>query len=170
MLKKDLELLSCATLETCPLFSLKGVKTMAKAIDIYDGDTFDIVVCVNSQLYHMKTRMFGYDSPEMKPPKSDPNRDSIKANAILARTKLWTLLTNENTGMSDKHNIVFPVIIGDFDKYGRLLVSAFSPNVKLEDISGFELENMDMWFDKTINAQMVREGFGYPYYGGTKQH
>ena len=169
MLKQDLNMLSFATSKTCPLFSLKGIKTMGKAIDIYDGDTFDIVVCVDSKLYHMKARMYGYDSPEMKPKLTEENRDTIKANAILAKTRLWTLLTSEQTGMSDNHTIVFPVICHTFDKYGRLLVSVFSPTTKFEDISKCELENIDAWFDKTINSQMVKEFHGVPYYGGTKE-
>lgn len=168
-MEKDLELLSCATLKSCPLFSLKGVKTMAKAIGIYDGDTFDIVVSSDSQLYHMKARMYGYDSPEMKPKHTEEHRDTIKANAILAKTRLWTLLTSEETGMSDGHNIIFPVICHSFDKYGRLLVSVFSPKTLWKDILDYELDNIDEWFSKTVNSQMIEEGHGYQYHGGTKQ-
>jgi len=170
MANQDLELLSKATLKSCPLFSLKGVKTMGKALDIYDGDTFDIVVTVDSHLYHMKARMYGYDSPEMKPKLTEEHRDTIKANAILARSRLWTLLTSEKTGMSDSHTIIFPVICHSFDKYGRLLVSVFSPETNFKDILDYDIDNIEGWFDKTINSVMVEEGRGYSYYGGTKQH
>lgn len=158
--------LKSATNTSCPLFSLDGYKTWAKAIDIYDGDTFDIVVLYNDQLLHFKTRMYGYDSPEMKPPVKDSNRDEIKKKAVDAKNRLWCLLNGNNCSIDDSHTNVFPVVCHEFDKYGRLLISAFNPKF---DTSNIEPNDRDKWFEQTINNQMIKEGHGYPYYGGTKQ-
>lgn len=162
----NLDKLKTATTITCPLFSLNGYKTWAKAIDIYDGDTFDIVVLYKEQLFHFKTRMYGYDSPEMKPPVKDPNRDEIKKKATEAKNRLWCLL-NGDCSINDTHTNIFPVICHEFDKYGRLLVSVFSTQTNIDSI---DPNDRDKWFAQTINKQMIDEGHGYPYYGGTKQN
>jgi endonuclease YncB( thermonuclease family) len=162
---KNLDNLKNATNTNCPLFSLDGYKTLAKAIDIYDGDTFDIVVPYYDQLIHFKTRMFGYDSPEMKPSVKDPNRDEIKKKALASKNRLWFLLNGE-CPINDIHNNIFPVICHKFDKYGRLLVSVFPKDFNLDLI---DPKDRDNWFNKTINYQMINEGYGYIYYGGTKQ-
>jgi hypothetical protein len=59
----NLDNLKCATSLTCPIFSLQNSKVYGKVIDIYDGDTFNIIVSYNNKLYHFKARMYGYDSP-----------------------------------------------------------------------------------------------------------
>ena len=95
--------------------------------------------------------MYGYDSPEMKPSLSLENREEIKKNAIRAKNRLTELLGSKE---------YFKVYCHEFDKYGRLLVSVISDD-SVSDIS--------YDFEKTVNAQMIKEGHGYAYYGGTKQ-
>lgn len=148
----NLERLRTATKETCPLFSFEGIVTYAKAVDIYDGDTFNIIISWYDALYHFKARMYGYDSPEMKPPLSASNRDEIKAKAIKAKDRLWNLLNQNTDGL-------FVVYCHEFDKYGRILVSVL-PN---------EITKEEYKFENTINQRMINEGHGYSYYGGTKQ-
>lgn len=162
----SIDKLKNSTNDSCPLFSFENLKTYAKAIDIYDGDTFDIIISFYDQLYHFKCRMYGYDSPEMKPSKSIPNREEIKKKAILAKTTLWSLLNGPNVEIGDKHSNIFPIVCHEFDKYGRLLVSAFPKDFDLETI---DVTKRDLWFSQTLNNQMVQLGLGYPYYGGTKQ-
>ena len=55
----------------------------------------------------------GYDSPEMKPPKTNPNRDK-------ERDALMTQCTTH----------IFIKIAG-FDKYGRLLAEAFNGKIHI---------------------------------------
>lgn len=159
-----MEELKKATLENCKLFCLSGTYTYGKVLDIYDGDTLDLAVIVNNKLYHFKARMYGYDSPEMKPPKDDKNRNEIKKKAILSRNRLWDLLVDEKVPFGEYHQYYFPVVCHEFDKYGRLLITAFKKDKKLE-----ELKTKEICFEESINYQMIKEGYGYSYYGGNKQ-
>lgn len=147
----NLEKLKAANKSNTPLFSFNGLVTCAKAVEFYDGDTFNIIISYYDLLYHFKARMYGYDSPEMKPSLSLENREEIKKNAVRAKNRLTELLGSKE---------YFKVYCHEFDKYGRLLVSVISDD-SVSDIS--------YDFEKTVNAQMIKEGHGYAYYGGTKK-
>jgi endonuclease YncB( thermonuclease family) len=147
----NLEKLKDANKGNTPLFSFNGIDTYAKAVDFYDGDTFNIIISHYDLVYHLKARMFGYDSPEMKPSLSLENREEIKKNAITAKNRLAELLSGKEC---------FRVHCHEFDKYGRLLVS-----VMCDD----GVSNPSYDFENTLNAQMIKEGHGYVYHGGTKQ-
>lgn len=144
----NIEKLKDANKGNTPLFSFNGLITYAKAVDFYDGDTFNIIVSHYDSLYHFKARMFGYDSPEMKPSRSLENREEIKKNAITAKNRLAELLGAKE---------YFKVQCHEFDKYGRLLVTVMRDDSMLHD------------FENSVNAQMIKEGHGYAYNGGTKQ-
>lgn len=106
--------------------------------------------------------MAGYDTPEMKPPKTKPDRDVEKARAIKAKQALLTHLVDNSTPLGSittnaeldaavaKNRRTIPIQCKEFDKYGRLLVE-----VVLEGVG-------------SVNGWMVREGFGYTYDGGAK--
>ena len=147
----NLEKLKAANKGNTPLFSFNGLVTCAKAVEFYDGDTFNIIISYYDLLYHFKARMYGYDSPEMKPSLSLENREEIKKNAVRAKNRLAELLGSKE---------YFKVYCHEFDKYGRLLVSVISDD---------SVSDLSYDFEKTVNAQMIKEGHGYAYYGGTKQ-
>ena len=143
----NLERLTAANKANTPLFSFNGLITDGKAVDFYDGDTFNVIISHYDSVYHFKARMFGYDSAEMKPALSLENREEIKKNAIIAKNRLTELLGGKE---------YFKVHCHEFDKYGRLLVS-----IMQDDAVSYDFEN-------TVNAQMIKEGHGYSYHGGTK--
>ncbi len=153
----NLDKLKLANKTNTPIFSFNGLVTYGKAVDFYDGDTFNIIISYYDLLYHFKARMFGYDSPEMKPSLSLENREEVKKNALVAKNRLMELLGSKD---------YFKVHCHEFDKYGRLLVSVF---VKDHDDNDEEEDDGVYDFNKTVNGQMVREGHGYSYYGGTKK-
>lgn len=157
-----MELLRNAELTTYPLFTLNGYVTYAKLLSNYDGDTADILLFYNSIPMHLKARFYGYDCSEMKPPKNDPNRDEKKKRAVEAKKRLWFLCTGEIEEKS--HKTLIQIKCGDYDKYGRLLITAFSENFEINN-NKFK-ENL---FDYSINKKMIDEGHGYSYYGGTKE-
>jgi hypothetical protein len=112
--------------------------------------------------------MAGSDTPDMKPPKTKPDRDVEKARAIRAKQALLSHLVDgirvpvgstgslanaELDAAVCKNRRTVPIICKEFDKYGRLLVE-----VMLEGVEGL----------RSVNEWMVREGFGYAYDGGTK--
>ena len=49
--------------------------------------------------------MLGYDSPEMKPPKDDPNREEIKRNALVSKQVLENLILHKYVTL-EKINMV----------------------------------------------------------------
>jgi len=125
-------------------FSFVGKTFFARPINIYDGDTFSIIFLHNNNVIKYRCRCLGYDSPEMKPSLSNPNRDKEKALANLAKNRMTELLTKHESGL------VF-IECFEFDKYGRILVRVYN-----------------MIDTKSINEIMVEEGHGKNYDGGKK--
>jgi len=126
------------------LFSLDGEIKLCKVVDVYDGDTCKVVFKLKNKLYKWNVRMYGYDSPEMRVSKNNPNREIIKERAIEARDYLASLIKNDN-------QLVY-IRCCDFDKYGRLLGVIFLK--KDSKIS--------------VNRMMINNGYGSYYYGSTK--
>lgn len=121
-------------------FTFEGTSVYAKVTDVYDGDTCTIIFKVGSKFRKYKLRMYGYDTPEMRPRKTIPYRENIIESAYKARNAL-------------RDKILKKIVVVNFfeeDKYGRLL-----GNVFLDDIN--------------INKWMIDEGYGYEYFGGTKR-
>jgi len=152
-------------LKTYPLFSLKGYITYAKMLSNYDGDTANIVFMYNEKPMHVKARLLGYDSSEIKPLLNDPKRDEKKQKAKLAKQRLWFLCTNNDDDEECKksHKTLIKIKCDNFDKYGRLLILAFSENCDIDDKDDKTLFNL------SINYQMIKEGHGYEYNGGKKE-
>lgn len=151
-------------LEDVPLFSLKGYSTPAKVVSLYDGDTGDIIFPYNGSLLHVKARFVGYDTCEMKPLLSDPDRESKKKRALAAKQRLWTLCTGCQDFTTEHQTLIF-VRCGEFDKYGRTLVTAF-PLSAQNTLDGLSEDDA---FNMSINKQMINEGHAYAYDGGKKQ-
>ena len=129
-----------------PVFTLEGQTKICKVVDIYDGDTCRVVFNHNGCINKWNVRMNGYDSPEMRPSRSLENRLEIKKKAVESKEFLRSLVANS------PEQLVY-VKCGGFDKYGRLLGELY---VNLED-------------EKSVNQQMIDNGHGYEYYGGTKK-
>ena len=128
------------------IFSYEGLKTYCYVTDIYDGDTFRISFRFNGKLIKLKCRAFGYDSPEMKPPIKQKNREEEINLAHQTKDYLTTLL--------QKHNfIIYSEFLG-FDKYGRVLINFFTPNPINR---------------QCINEIMLKETPSKPYFGGKKE-
>ena len=129
--------------EDFELFTFNNYKCLAKIVDVYDGDTFTACFKYRGNIIKYKFRTFGYDSPEMKPLKSKPNREEEKAKAIIARDKFKEIIK------FDTNELVELEMLG-FDKYGRILVNVFKDHVN-------------------INEWMIKNNYGYSYFGGTKR-
>jgi endonuclease YncB( thermonuclease family) len=127
------------------LFTLENKIVEAKIVRIYDGDTCFAVFYLNNQPVKFKIRMFGYDSPEMKPSLNLPNREKEIKKANLAKSELEKLVLNK----------IVRLECGDWDKYGRLLGKIY-----VKDSNNREIY---------VNEHMVVNGHGYSYFGGTKK-
>jgi len=152
----DTCIISCCisekVIEDLERYSYDGRILYAKVCEIYDGDTCSIVFRTGMKMKKMRVRCYGYDSPEMRPSLSiaEPYRAQIKQKAENAK-KRFTELTSTTKYMVCR--------CGKFDKYGRLLVVFYEPQMCCVDYNDF---------GKSINAIMIREDHGVPYYGGTK--
>lgn len=125
-----------------PDFSVAGYKTVCKVVDVYDGDTCKVVFMYNGKLSKWTVRLSGYDTPEIRLPKNLPNRDFIKAQAILARNYLKSLI------MSDDKFIF--IQCGPFEKFGRITGTLYLENPE---------NNTEQ---KSVNQMMIDSKHGVP--------
>lgn len=128
-----------------PYFSFKGNIFIAKPCSIYDGDTFSCIFEYKNELIKYKCRCLGYDSPEMKPLLSNPNRKNEIELAHKAKDRLVELLNKHESKL-------IKIECFEFDKYGRLLVKIWN-----------------MVDEKSINDIMIEEDHGKSYFGQTKE-
>lgn len=129
-----------------PLLSLDGYYSVAKVVSVYDGDTCRVVIPFNDKFYKWNVRLDGYDTPEMRPSRSKPNREQEIMAAKEAKKFLISLV------MAEPNQIVY-IKCKNFDKYGRLLASIYiEPNDTV-----------------SVNDMMIQNGHGYVYNGGTKR-
>jgi len=144
-------------------FSLNGLKTSGKIVEIYDGDTCKIVLLNNNILQKFNCRINGIDTPEMKPPLNKPNREIEIKNAYRCRNRLIQLCTSTNIAIDvdsdvkkvslDTNTKIVYVECLEFDKYGRLLVNIYEKETPKS---------------LSYNDILVNEGFAKKYNGGTK--
>jgi endonuclease YncB( thermonuclease family) len=156
-------LLSSKKTEDVMLFSLNGLYTVGKVVEVYDGDTCRIILYYNNDFYKFTCRLNGLDTPEMKPLLSKADREIEISKAYKCRNKLIQLCTNcicdidsmeKNTNkLLETNNKIICVKCLEFDKYGRLLVELYDNEL---------LEN-------SINTILINEGFAVSYNGGTKK-
>jgi len=132
------------------LFTFDGIKTNAKVVKVYDGDTLWIVFNYYKRLIKIKVRMLGYDSPEIRPPKNLINRQNEIYRAHKAKEYIESLVLNK----------VVKVHLSKFDKYGRPLCTIYIPD---PDKKFIPCPN-----ELCVNTLMVRNNHGVTYMGGTK--
>jgi endonuclease YncB( thermonuclease family) len=100
-------------------FSFKGKTFLGLPTNVYDGDTLSIIFILNNNFIKYKCRCLGYDTPEMKPLLSNPNRDQEKRLAISAKERFIELLSKSPDG-------IIKIECFEFDKYGRILVNIWN--------------------------------------------
>lgn len=130
-------------------FTYQGHKCKAKVVDIYDGDTLTLVFRYGGKLQQHSCRMEGYDSPEMKPPKTQQNRDREITAANKAKDALSNIISDQ----------IVNIECGQFDKYGRILITIW---VKQKTSWSFCRPRIN------VNQWMIANGYGVSYNGGTK--
>lgn len=114
--------------ELVPYFNFNDQIKIAKVIDIYDGDTITVIFDIDDKFYKYKIRLFGIDSPEMKPSKILENRDLYIQSANKVKDILKMLILNKIVKLHCKN----------YDKYGRILAIIYIDNMNIND---FLLEN-----------------------------
>ena len=137
-------LLSRATFDSTPTYSLLGVKCCGRVLRVYDGDTVWLaVVYPGKKVYKYRVRLYGNDSAELHPRLSDADHEDVRIAAQNAKEYLEQLLAKSS---------YVKVEFFTYDKYGRPLVKLWLPGEEL-----------------SINEQMILKGHAVEYYGGTQQ-
>ena len=142
-----------------PNFSLNGINTYAKVVNIIDGDTAVLIIPVLHTYFKFNCRLNNIDTCEVH-----SSNNKIKELGIKAKYRLIELISEKklnytnDVSKKDIQNIFntkcFLVYIKcyDFDKYGRILVDIFlTENEK-----------------KTISDILIIEKLAYNYNGQTK--
>lgn len=145
-------------------FDLDNVEGKFYVESVYDGDTITLLVPTKLSIYNMcssntidlnsdtnlsnkiilnkiKVRLYGIDTPELKPKKDLSNREQHILKAKEARDFLSGLILNK----------IIKVVFMSNDKYGRPLVKLYTLPYKLY-----------------LNDLMVKKGFAKKYDGGKK--
>ena len=146
-------------------FTLNGMKTIAKVVEIYDGDTCKIVFPLDNKLVKYTCRLQGLDAPEMKPLLSNINRENEMKHAHESRNRLIQLATNCKIEIAcdekksfikelvNNNTRIIYVELFEFDKYGRLLIKIYENDR----------------YEKSVNQILIDEHYCVSYDGGTKR-
>lgn len=138
------KLVNITTHKDVPYFNFDNQTYIAKPCNVYDGDTFSVIFDFKGELIKYRCRCYGYDTPEMRPSKQNPNRLKEKELAYAAKQRMIELVEAHPSKL-------IKIKCLKFDKYGRILIKAWN-NVN----------------EKSINEIMVEEGHGKWYDGGKK--
>jgi len=141
--------LKYATYDNTPTWSLNNTFTQVKVIKVYDGDTIWIAMYMKGKIYKLKVRLTEIDTPEMKPPKSQKNRDKEILAAKESKKFLADLVDQKVIWMK----------CGEWDKYGRLLGTIFI----------IERKCLICKNKINVNQLMIKNGYAKAYDGGKKE-
>lgn len=90
-------------IDDAPLFSLDGLVTDAKCVDVYDGDTVKVVFKFADKMYKWRVRLLRIDTPELR---GDEKEEGLKCRDFLRGLVLDKIVT---------------VKCSKFDSFGRIL-------------------------------------------------
>ena len=119
---------------------------MTEIVKVVDGDTIDVVIDLGFDIYkHERVRIAGIDTPEKR------TRDLEEKKLGIDATN-WMKGTLEDTINGEHELTIRTELKGGVGKYGRLLGWLYV---------GDE--------EKSLNEQMIDEGYAWCYDGGTKR-
>ena len=150
-------LLTQQTIDNTKPFSLEGLSTLARVVDVYDGDSIKLILPVFDRFFVFNARLAGIDTPEMKSKDLQERcaavtaRDRLIAELMVsqpldAASQLPCANKKQIKSLFERFPCIIHVTCKKFDKYGRLLV-------EIDDVI----------------AQLLNDKIGYSYGGGTKK-
>ena len=137
-----------ATLENTPEWNLGTKPYYVKVLKVYDGDTIWVAIKLKGCIFKIKVRLYGIDTPEMKPPRSKLNREEEIKKAKEARDYLASLINNKMIILKSE----------GFGKYGRVLGKLYLKRGCFCKTTYFD-----------VNEEMINKGYATEYYGGIKK-
>jgi endonuclease YncB( thermonuclease family) len=151
-------------------FSLNGISTFCRVVDILDGDTITCIIPILNNFYKFTIRLYGIDTCEIKSKNLD-----IHNKGLDAKNKIISLLCKSNNvdefdskltkkEMKDflSNNFIIAYIsCKEFDKFGRTLANVYLYD-KTKDIDAIIKK------ENCISYILIQEKLAYPYFGDTK--
>lgn len=143
---------------------LFGKKIKGTVVEVYDGDTCNIVLKIDGTDYNFTCRLKGIDTPEINPSKYKLEKDRVLEikNAIKARNELLYLICSDeackklqkkyevnNFLKKNKYEVTVECFSADY--YGRLLVYLYGKDLT-----------------KSFNDILVKNGVAHEYVNGKK--
>ena len=119
-----------------PEFSLEGKSVEAKVISVYDGDSIKCAFPLNDKIYKWNCRLSGVDTPEIRTKNKNEKEYGYKVRDLLREKILGKVVKLD---------------CGEFDKYGRLLVTI---NCDKDNCS--------------VNDWLINNNYAFKYDGGSK--
>ena len=146
----------------CPFFSLKGLKTYARVVNVIDGDTLTLIIPIFDDWFKFYVRLSGIDTCEIHSNNEENKEKGLKAKyrviELICKNKKLTdiicITKKQIIEIFDKNVYTVWIDCEDFDKYGRLLAKVY-----------LELKKNDV---KTIGEILIEEKLAYKYEGNTK--
>ena len=163
----QIDILKNSTNKSISDFSLDGISTICKVVDVYDADTFRVVFFKNindKEPMKFKVRTLGCNAAEMHPLISNPFRIEEMKKARIAKNRLIQLVSDAKIDINidyeksiindilDKNNKLMFIEFSNFDKYGRVLGTLYFDNTK----------------NKSINQILIDENYAVYYDGGKR--
>jgi len=127
-----------------PLFSLEGMNTFGRVVDVIDGDTLHVVIPLFDKYYKFIVRLIGIDTCETNSDNIDVKNKALQAKYRVIELLLPNKKINEIMGIPkkqikqflDEYVSIVWIEFGDFDKYGRALANiSIKENSKLKSLS-----------------------------------
>jgi len=132
-----------------PFFSLEGINTFARVVDVVDGDTMHVVIPLLDKYYKFTVRLIGIDTCETNSGNIEIKNKGLQAKYRVIELLLKNKKINEIMCINrkqvkqffDEYISIIWIECGEFDKYGRLLANiSTKENEKLKSISNILYE------------------------------
>ena len=141
-----------------PIFTMNGMKTFARVVNVIDGDTLSLVIPLFDKYFKFSVRIYGIDTCEIHSNDVEIKDKGLKAKyrviEILLKKDIKDVLCISRKQIIELFNTNISIVwieCLDFDKYGRLLGNVFFDNKT-----------------KNIADILISEKLAYRYDGGTK--
>ena len=133
-------------------FTFEDEVKLAKCVNVYDGDTIQLVFPVQGTLYRWSCRLSGVDTPELR-----TRNKQEKMYGYQVRDALREKLSNK----------MVMVHCGEFDKYGRLLGQIYLKDDYEKQKGGGDSDDLQK---NSINQWLIDNNYAFPYDGGSKKN
>ena len=149
--------------------------TIAKVVDVYDGDTFTIAAWYDGIIRKFDVRLFGIDCPEIKKPRgiieTPEQKEKRLTSALMSKNYIINNLLNKIIQIEILNNKTKDrdFLFKNFGEYVETneLEKYISSGKKYKEKWGRLLANVYI-DNKLLSINMIKKNLGYPYFGGKK--